>query len=169
MTTPGGGTRTCAKQPNQVPFRESRHRYVPGCRSHPGATHTSAGEIIERRCCLGSVAFVASAPASTTRADERNVGEEIERSATSIAPPSRWLQVPVAEQAGRNRRPHITSEKLALLRRRHCYFPGGVDHIRGRNPSRTKHLHEVLLWRFCLACFPRGSDRVGGENTNNSR
>ena len=124
VATRGGETQTRARQPDQVPFRDSRPWYVAGGSIHPGATHTSAGEIIERRCCLGSVAFVISPPASTSRAGERNVGGEIGRSATSIAPPSRWLQVPVAEQAGRNRRPHIKSEKSPLLQGRHWYFPG---------------------------------------------
>ena len=84
---PGKETQTCAEKPNQVPFWESRLRYVPG------------GTIFERRSCLGSVAFVVSPLASTSRADERNVGEEPECSATSIAPPSHCSPADVAEQA----------------------------------------------------------------------
>ena len=56
---------------------------------HPGAPLTSGFGINERRCRLRGVAFVISSPASTSRADERNVGEVIERGATSIAAPLR--------------------------------------------------------------------------------
>ena len=75
---PGSETQTCAEKPNQVPFWESRLRYVPGGSFHSGATQTNGGEIFERRSRLGSVAFVISPLASTSRADERNVGEELE-------------------------------------------------------------------------------------------
>ena len=63
---------------------------------HPGATQTNAGAKFERRCCLGSVALVISPPASTSRADGRNVGEEIERIATSTAAPLRLSTAAVA-------------------------------------------------------------------------
>ena len=96
---PGNERHSCAKQPSQVPLRESRHRHVPGGAFHPGATQTNAGAIIERRSCIGSVAFVISPPASTSRAGGRNVGEEIEPSATSTAALLRFSLADVAEQA----------------------------------------------------------------------
>ena len=79
-----------------MPFRESRLRYVPGGFFHPGETETHAGATIKRRGCLGSVAFVISPPASTSRADERSAGEEIERIATSTAAPLRLSAAAVA-------------------------------------------------------------------------
>ena len=94
-------TQTCAKQSNEVPPWGRRPSCVPGDSLHPGATQTNAGAMIERRCCLGSVTFVISPPASTSRADERTVGEEIERGATSIAAPLRFSPADVAGQAGR--------------------------------------------------------------------
>ena len=138
---PLGGRIDHSKQYNEVPFGESRLRNVPGGGSHPGATQTSGVEIIERRCCLSGVALVFFPPASTSRADKSNVGEEIGRSATSIAPPLRCSPADVVEQAERNRQPHNKSEKPPVLGRRPCYPPGGVDHARGQDPSRTKNLH----------------------------
>ena len=73
----------------------------------------------------------------TSRADERSVGEEIERSATSTAAPLRCSPANVAEHAERNRRPRIEKKKF-----RHCYSPGGVDSAPGEDPSRTKNPHE---------------------------
>ena len=149
---PGGefATRNCL---TKCRFRESRLRYVPGSSFHPGATRTNGVEKIERCRCIGSVAIVICPPASTSRADERNVGKEIERSATSIAAPLRCSPAAVAEQTERNRRPHIKSVKSPLLRCRHCYFPGGVDHT-GQDPSRTKSLHGAPVWHCCPGYFP---------------
>ena len=79
-----------------MPPWNRRLRYVPGGMFHPGATQTNAGAKFERRCCLGSVALVISPPASTSRADGRNVGEEIERIATSTAAPLRLSTAAVA-------------------------------------------------------------------------
>ena len=83
-----------------MPFWESRFRYVPGGSFQSGATQTNGGAIFGRRGALSGVAFVISPPASTTRADGSNVGEEIGRSATSIAAPFRCSPADVAEQAG---------------------------------------------------------------------
>ena len=99
LAAAGGETQACAKQSNQVPPWGRRLSCVPGGSFHPGATQTSAGEIIGRRCCFGGLAFVISPPASTSRADECNVGEEIERSATPTAAPSRFSPADVADQA----------------------------------------------------------------------
>ena len=141
---------------------------MPGSSFRPGATRTNGVEKIERCRCIGSVAIVICPPASTSRADERNVGKEIERSATSIAAPLRCSPAAVAEQTERNRRPHIKSVKSPLLRCRHCYFPGGVDHT-GQDPSRTKSLHGAPVWHCCPGYFPGRSDHVGGENTDDCR
>ena len=122
-----GGRIDHSKQSNQVPFRESRLRYVPSGSFHLGQSQTNGGEIMERRCCLGPVALDISLPASTYPADTRIVGEAIERSATSTAPPFRFSPEDVAEQAEQNRRPCIKSEKSPLLRRRHCSFSAVVD------------------------------------------
>ena len=84
-----GERRTCPKHSNQVPPRESRLRYVPGGNFHPGGTQTIGDEIIQRCCCFGRKAFVIAPPESASRADESNVGEEIERSGISAAAPSR--------------------------------------------------------------------------------
>ena len=151
MGRPGSETQTCAEEPNQVPFRESRLRYVPGGSFHPGETETNAGATIKRRGCVGSVAFVISPPASTSRADERNVGEEIERIATSIAAPLRFPPADAAEQAEQNRRPHIKSEKSPLLRCRRCYFPGGMTTHGGstrRGPKIRTNASLTLLPRL---------------------
>ena len=67
---------------------------------HAGATQTNAGATIKRHGCLGSVALVISPPASTSRAGERNVGEEIERIATSIAAALRSSPADAAEPPG---------------------------------------------------------------------
>ena len=91
---------TCAKQTNQVPFRESRLRYVPGGSFLPVATQINGGEIIEERGCIGGFPFVISPPGSTSRADERTAGEEIGRGAASKAAPSRRSPAHVAEEAG---------------------------------------------------------------------
>ena len=101
LTTRSGGGRTCVKQSNQVPPWVDRLSCVPGGSFQPGTSRTGAGGIIERRCCLGGLAFVVSPPARTSQADERKVGEEIERSAMSIAAPLRCSPADVAEQAGR--------------------------------------------------------------------
>ena len=68
----------------------SRLRYVPGGILHPGGTQTSGGERIERFRCFCDVASVISPADPTSRAGERNVGEEIERSGTSAAAPLRF-------------------------------------------------------------------------------
>ena len=153
MGHPGRETHTCAKRADLAPLRESRIRFVPGGRFHPGATRTNGGEIIERRCCPGGAAFVISPPAPTSRADERNVGEEIGRSVTSTAALLRCSPADVAEQAEQNRRTHIMSEKPPLLRSCHCYSPSGDDHASGKKPSRTKNLHEAPVWRSRLGYF----------------
>ena len=165
----GGETQTCAKRPNRSPFRGSRPRYVPGGSFHLGAAQANGGDAIERRCCLGSVAFVISLPALTSRADERNVGDEIGRGATSIAAPLRRSPADVAGQAAQDRRPRIMPEKSPLLRRRHCYFPGGGGSKRGKNPSRTKSPHEAPVWRIRPSFFSGGCDHVCGRQANNSR
>ena len=82
-------TQTCARKSNRAPPRARRLSRVPCGICHPGAPLTSGFGINERRCRLRGVAFVISSPASTSRADERNVGEVIERGATSIAAPLR--------------------------------------------------------------------------------
>ena len=68
----------------------SRLRYVAGGILHSGGTQTSGGERIERFRCFCDTASVISPPDSTSRAGERNVGEEIERSGTSAAAPLRF-------------------------------------------------------------------------------
>ena len=88
-----------SKQPDQVPFRKSSLRYVPGGSFNHGATQTDAGAIIERRCCINGIAIVISPPAPTSRAGESNVGEEIRRIDTSIAAPLRCSPADVAEHA----------------------------------------------------------------------
>ena len=102
-------------QSNHVPPWGRRLCCVPGDIFHPGATQTHAGAILERRCCLGGIAFVISPPGSTFRGDERNVGEEIERSATSKAAPLRVSPANVAEQRGETDA-RTTSERS----RRYC-------------------------------------------------
>ena len=97
--------------------------YAPVGSFRPGATQTDGVEIIKRRRCLGSGAFVTSAPASPSRADERNVGEEIERRRCVVA----LFTGGRRRAGGTNRRPHSKSEKSPLLRYRQAYFPGGVD------------------------------------------
>ena len=72
----------------------SRLRYVPGGILHPGGMQTSGGERIERFRCFCDIASVIPPPDSTSRAGDRNVGEEIERSGTSAAAP---LSFPPAE------------------------------------------------------------------------
>ena len=141
---------------------------VPGGIVRPGAAQTNGGAIIEQRCCLGGINSDISPPASTPRADARNVGEEIMRSATSTAASFHCSTADVAEPAEHNRRPHIKSEKSPLFRSCHCYFPTAVDNARGQDPSRTKNLDEAPLWHCCRGYFSGGSDHVHGENTNNS-
>ena len=97
--------------------------YAPVGSFRPGATQTDGVEIIKRRRCLGSGAFVTSAPASPSRADERNVGEEIGRLRCVVA----LFTGGRRRAGGTNRRPHSKSEKSPLLRYRQAYFPGGVD------------------------------------------
>ena len=103
-----GETQTCARQSHQMPPWGRRLSCVPSCSFQPGATQTTGGEIIERRCRLSGMAFVISPLASTSRANESNVGEEIERIAASTAAPLRRRPADVAEQAERNRRLHVT-------------------------------------------------------------
>ena len=129
-------------------------RVVPGGSSHDSSTQTTGGEIIGRCRCLGGISIVISPPASAFRADERSVGEEIERSATSIAALLRGPPADVAGQAEQNRRPQIKSEKSPQLRRRSCYFPGGADHTPGDDLSQTKNSHEAPLWRGHRGYFP---------------
>ena len=97
MGRPEEGRLSCAKHSNQVPSWGRRPRYVPGGIFHPDGTQTSAGEIIARRCRPGGIAFVISPPASTSRADESNAGEELGRSVTSVAGPSRFLPAEFTE------------------------------------------------------------------------
>ena len=75
--------------------------------SHPGGTQTNGGEIIERRCCLGEIVFLISSPESASRADDRNVSEELEPSITSAAAPLRLFPTEFTEKATRNRRPKM--------------------------------------------------------------
>ena len=82
-----------------MPFREIRRRYAPGGRFHPGGTQTYEGAATGRYCCLGGLASVTTLPASTSRADERSVGEEIERRATSTAALLRCSPSDITEQA----------------------------------------------------------------------
>ena len=124
---------------------------VPGGSFQPGAMQTTAGAIVERRYCLGSVAIDISPPASTSRANERNVGEEIGRSTTSTAAPLCCSPADVAGQAEQNRRPHIKSEKSPLLRCRRCYFPGGMTTHGGstrRGPKIRTNASLTLLPRL---------------------
>ena len=158
-----------SKKPERVPFWGSRLRYVPGGICHPGVTQTNGVEIIERRRCPSGISFVLSPLESTSRTDARNVGDEIARGATSIAAPLRFFPADVAEQVEQNRRPHIKSEESPLFRSCHRYFSGGVEHTRGKNPSRTKRLREAPLRHCCPGYFSGGSDHAGGENTDNSR
>ena len=148
---------------------DRRLRYVPGGVLHPGGTQTIGGQRIERCCCVGGLAFVIAPIDSTSRADESNVSEEIKRSVTSAAAPLRLSQAEFTEQAAQNRRPRIKKEKSPLLRSCHGYFPGGVDHTPGNNPSRTKNLIDVLFWPGRPGCFSGGSDNVRGEYTRGGR
>ena len=81
------------------PLETVRFCHVPGGSFRPGATPVNGVKIIGRRCCLSGIAIVISPPAPTSRADESNVGEEIGRSATSIAAPLCFPPADVAEQA----------------------------------------------------------------------
>ena len=94
-----GGRIGHSKLYREAPFWEGRLRYVPGDIRNPVATQTNGVAIIERRCCLSEPAFVISPPASNPLADERNIDEEIGRTATSTAAPSRCSPANVAEQA----------------------------------------------------------------------
>ena len=85
---------------DQVPFWESRLSRSPGGSFNPVETQTHGADVLRQRCRLSGIVFVISPPPSTSRADERNVGEEIERGATSIAPRSLFSPANVAEQAG---------------------------------------------------------------------
>ena len=109
-----GEDRKHARKSNQVRFRGSRLRYVPVGSFRPGATQTNAGARTERCCRLSELAGDIFPRESTSRADERNVVEEIERSATSPLLP-RGRRRP----GGTNRRPHIKSEKSPIMRWRH--------------------------------------------------
>ena len=95
------------------------------------------------------------------------VGEELERSGISAAPPSRVLPADVAAQAEQNQRPNVKQEKSPLLRCRHGYFPGGVDDTQRKNPSRAKNLREAPVWQSRPGHFSGRSDHVRGENTDN--
>ena len=105
---PGEETQTCAEHSNQVPPWRRRLRYVPGgIFHHSGGTQTNGGELNERCCRLGGIAFVISPPESTSRTDESNACEEIERSVTSVAAPSRFSQRIAPSRRNKNLRPHI--------------------------------------------------------------
>ena len=84
-----------------MPFREIRRRYVPGGRFHPGGTQPYEGAATGRYCFLGGLASVTPLPASTSRADERSLGEEIERRATPTAAPLRCSPADIMKQAER--------------------------------------------------------------------
>ena len=81
-----------------------------------------AGATIKRHGCLGSVTLVISPPASTSRAGERNVGEELERIATSIAAALRSSPADAAEPPGQtdartqsNRSRHLCGVAIVIF------------------------------------------------------
>ena len=163
INRPGGKTRTCAKESNQVPFWESRLRRAPSASFHPVATQTNAGEILERRCCLSGITLVIPPPASTSRAADRNVGEEIERSATSLgAPPTspgRRGQPTPAHQA---RKVATTAVSPLLVSWRRWQRAK-------KEPVADQKSAQAPVWRSRPGKFSGGSDHVRGENTNNGR
>ena len=164
-----------------MPFWGCRLRYVPGGIFHRGGTQTNGGEIIERRCCLGGIAFALSPPESTSWADGSNAGELGGRKNRPLGRTKlrealrrrrRRCVSPLRNSPSRRkrkRRPHIKKKKSPLLRSRHGYFPGAAGRTRGEIPSRAKNLIEALAWRSRPGCFSGGSDHEGGENTSGGR
>ena len=97
----GGGIGR-SKQSNRAPFRGRRLRYVLGGIFTPWrndlASRADGGDAGRRRC-LSGLASVISPPASTSRADGGNVGDDIERIAPLAAAPLCSPPEDVAEQA----------------------------------------------------------------------
>ena len=88
------------------------------------------GASIGRLSCPNGIAVVTSPPTSTSRADESNVGEEIERGDTSVAAPRRCSPADAAEQAGQTDARTSSKRSRLFFGLAFFYFPGGVAHAR---------------------------------------
>ena len=88
------------------------------------------GASIGRLSCPNGIAVVTSPPTSTSRADESNVGEEIERGDTSVAAPRRCSPADAAEQAGQTDARTSSKRSRLFFGLAFFYFLGGVAHAR---------------------------------------
>ena len=109
---------------------------------------------MEQRRCLSGIALVIPPPASTSRADEDNVGEEIERGAASKAAPLGCSPAEFADQAAQ------TDTRTSSQRSRHScgvaivIFPAELTEHEERTRRGPKPCAKRQLGAVAYVMFP---------------